>query len=100
MKKTLLAIAAVGLTLSSGITLAASPTANDLQEIKEFCSQGLPTSECYQVTSKLEALVCAVGSTYPASDCKLARYVKNTLEGQISKKTTWAKQNGFLVGVQ
>jgi len=100
MKKTILGLAVIAMTLTSGISHAAMPTKQDLQEVKEFCSQDGSMSACYQVTSKLEALVCAVGSTYPASDCKLARYVKNTLDSQISKKTTWAKENGLLGGAK
>lgn len=100
MKKTLLGLAVIAMTLASGFAQAAAPTQKDLQEIKEFCSRDATMLICYQITSKLEVQFCAVGSTYPASDCNLARYVKTTIEGQISKKTQWAKANGLLSGAQ
>jgi len=96
--KTLLSLAVIAITLTSGIAQASNEKL--LHDLTQLCASN------DQVASKKEMQACRATFSQlakectPSKDCDIFKSISNAINVEVAEKTAWAKTNGLLDGAK
>lgn len=98
MKKTLVSLAVLGMTLASGFAQAGNEKL--LHDLTQLCASN------DQVATKKEMQACKItfsklaSECSPGKDCDIFKFTSHAINDEVANKTAWAKTNGLLDGAK